>query len=278
MYISLIKTNSISSYFGLWTDKCVLPLKCPRPPRLYRHQNQDATPSMFSACCFRLGSKLPPGVSQPPQFAKRPWETQPQSRGMAEPPAWSQHHSQSAEGRPLNHIPNIRNPKLRQYYLQGSSAACHRVTWGACGRDPLEMCLFILLESHAGPASTSAAAVEMSHVEREEKQRPNPLFLCFCFLMRRHSERPLSYFQGLLGIQTMLRQSTSTWAELQLTAAEASQWVTAFFFFVSSHNFTAILSVPRGSHTLRLGRRGKGGQKCTETDTQARFYMARCCP
>lgn len=186
---------------------------------------------MFSACCFRLGSKLPPGVSQPPQFAKRPWETQPQSRGMSEPPAWSQHPSQSAGGRPLNHIPNIRNPKLRQYYLQGSPAACHRVTWGARGRDQLEMCLFILLESSSCWDVTCREGRQAILQYCGEKRRPSPLFLCFCFLMRRHSERPLSYFQGLLGIQTMLRQSTSTWAELQLTAAEASQWVTASSFF-----------------------------------------------
>ncbi|XP_075874070.1 oxidation resistance protein 1 isoform X1 [Nelusetta ayraudi] len=93
--------------------------------------------SYFGNVKSRLGSKLPPGVSQPPQFAKRPWETQPQSRGMSEPPAWSQHHSQSAGGRPLNHIPTIRNPKLRQYYLQGTSwdqnnaAAKHKHMGGA---------------------------------------------------------------------------------------------------------------------------------------------------
>ncbi|XP_018519061.1 oxidation resistance protein 1 isoform X1 [Lates calcarifer] len=69
----------------------------------------------------RLGSKLPPGVSQPPQFAKRPWETQPQARAMQEPAAGSQRQHQPVVGRPLNHIPHIRNPKLRQYYLQGTS-------------------------------------------------------------------------------------------------------------------------------------------------------------
>lgn len=73
----------------------------------------------FSALCFRLGSKLPPGISQPPQFAKRPWETQPQSRVMQEPPVRSQHQHQPIVGRPLNHTPHIRNPKLRQYYLKG---------------------------------------------------------------------------------------------------------------------------------------------------------------
>lgn len=133
---------------------------------------------MFSARSLRLGSKLPPGVSQPPQFAKRPWETQPQSRGMAEPPAWSQHHSLSAGGRPLNHIPNIRNPKLRQYYLQGSPAACNGVTWGACGRDQREMSLFRLSRWARQHVCSSC-----SYVEREDRQ--------FCNIVAKREDHPL---------------------------------------------------------------------------------------
>ncbi|KAA8582121.1 hypothetical protein FQN60_008861 [Etheostoma spectabile] len=57
---------------------------------------------------------------QPPQVAKRLWETQPQAQVMQEPAARSQHQHQPAVGRPLNHTPHIRNPKLRQYYLQGT--------------------------------------------------------------------------------------------------------------------------------------------------------------
>ncbi len=79
--------------------------------------------SLSLSLSLRLGSKLPPGVSQPPQFAKRPWETQPQARVMQEPAASGQRQRQPAAGRPLNHIPHIRNPKLRQYYLQGAPAA-----------------------------------------------------------------------------------------------------------------------------------------------------------
>ncbi|XP_040916637.1 nuclear receptor coactivator 7 isoform X2 [Toxotes jaculatrix] len=77
--------------------------------------------SYFGNVKSRLGSKLPPGVSQPPQFAKRPWETQPQACVMQESTAGSQRQHQPIVGRPLNHIPHIRNPKLRQYYLQGTS-------------------------------------------------------------------------------------------------------------------------------------------------------------
>ncbi|XP_027130604.1 oxidation resistance protein 1 isoform X2 [Larimichthys crocea] len=84
-------------------------------------QRDKTRASYFGNVKTRLGAKLPPGVSQPPQFAKRPWETQPQARVMAEPTASSQRQNQPIVGRPLNHIPHIRNPKLRQYYLQGTS-------------------------------------------------------------------------------------------------------------------------------------------------------------
>ncbi|XP_042356265.1 oxidation resistance protein 1 isoform X2 [Plectropomus leopardus] len=84
-------------------------------------QRDKTRTSYFGNVKTRLGSKLPPGVSQPPQFAKRPWETQPQARVMQEPAASSQRQHQVTVGRPLNHTPHIRNPKLRQYYLQGTS-------------------------------------------------------------------------------------------------------------------------------------------------------------
>ncbi|XP_054469550.1 nuclear receptor coactivator 7 isoform X2 [Anoplopoma fimbria] len=84
-------------------------------------QRDKTRTSYFGNVKTRLGSKLPPGVSQPPQFAKRPWETQPQVRVMQEPAASGQRQHQPTAGRPLNHTPHIRNPKLRQYYLQGTS-------------------------------------------------------------------------------------------------------------------------------------------------------------
>nr|XP_046268609.1 nuclear receptor coactivator 7 isoform X2 [Scatophagus argus] len=84
-------------------------------------QRDKTRTSYFGNVKTRLGSKLPPGVSQPPQFAKRPWETQPKARAMPQPAASSQRLNQPIVGRPLNHIPHIRNPKLRQYYLQGTS-------------------------------------------------------------------------------------------------------------------------------------------------------------
>ncbi|MEQ2251634.1 hypothetical protein ILYODFUR_013145, partial [Ilyodon furcidens] len=68
-----------------------------------------------------LGSKLPAGVSQPPQFAKPPWETRPQSQMMQKATASVQYKNEPIVSRPLDHIPHIRNPKLRQYYLQGTA-------------------------------------------------------------------------------------------------------------------------------------------------------------
>ncbi|KAM6917043.1 oxidation resistance protein 1 isoform 2-T2 [Lycodopsis pacificus] len=84
-------------------------------------QRDKTRTSYFGNVKTRLGSKLPPGVSQPPQFAKRPWETQPQARVMQEPAASGQRQHQPTASRPLNHTPHIRNPKLRQYYLQETS-------------------------------------------------------------------------------------------------------------------------------------------------------------
>ncbi|XP_028250616.1 nuclear receptor coactivator 7 [Parambassis ranga] len=87
-----------------------------------REPQRDKTrTSYFGNVKSRLGAKLPAGVSQPPQFAKRPWETQPQARTLQDAAASSRCQHQPIVGRPLNHIPHIRNPKLRQYYLQGTT-------------------------------------------------------------------------------------------------------------------------------------------------------------
>ncbi|XP_071761468.2 oxidation resistance protein 1 isoform X1 [Centroberyx gerrardi] len=86
--------------------------------KLQRDKNRT---SYFGNVKTRLGAKLPAGVTQPPEFTKGPWETQPQARVVRETADSSQHHHQPIAGRPLNHIPHIRNPKLRQYYLQGTS-------------------------------------------------------------------------------------------------------------------------------------------------------------
>nr|XP_057945891.1 nuclear receptor coactivator 7 [Doryrhamphus excisus]XP_057945892.1 nuclear receptor coactivator 7 [Doryrhamphus excisus] len=91
----------------------------------HKPQRDKTRTSYFGNVKSRLGSKLPPGVSQPPQFAKRSWDTQPQARGLQDPLASNQryyhHQYQPHLGRPLDHIPHIRNPILRQYYLQGTS-------------------------------------------------------------------------------------------------------------------------------------------------------------
>ena len=70
----------------------------------------------------RLGSKLPSGVSQPPGFISCPWETQPQACTALEGSSQC-HNYHSGASRPLDHVPHIRNPRLRQYYLQGAVLA-----------------------------------------------------------------------------------------------------------------------------------------------------------
>ncbi|XP_034015571.1 nuclear receptor coactivator 7 [Thalassophryne amazonica] len=55
----------------------------------------------------RLNANLPAGVSQTPQSTKGDQDMQDQN--------------QPTVGRPLSHTPHIRNPRLRQYYLQETS-------------------------------------------------------------------------------------------------------------------------------------------------------------
>ncbi|RVE57296.1 hypothetical protein OJAV_G00214950 [Oryzias javanicus] len=86
-----------------------------RPEALGAMNLESQRTSYFCNVKSRLGSKLPAGVSQPPKFAKPPWKT------MQEAAADSQLQNQPVLTRPLDHIPHIRNPKLRQYYLQGTS-------------------------------------------------------------------------------------------------------------------------------------------------------------
>ncbi|XP_016893617.1 oxidation resistance protein 1 isoform X3 [Cynoglossus semilaevis] len=96
-----------------------------RPPSLgaknHEPKRDKSRISYFGNVKSRMGSKLPPGVSQPPHFAKPPWETQHQACVTLESTVGTQRLDPPTVGRPLNHIPHIRNPKLRQYYLQGTS-------------------------------------------------------------------------------------------------------------------------------------------------------------
>ncbi|XP_061700425.1 oxidation resistance protein 1 isoform X2 [Syngnathoides biaculeatus] len=93
----------------------------------HKPQRDKTRTGYFGNVKTRLGSKLPSVLSQPSQFATRPLDTQPQARGLQEASAGNQqqqhhhHQNQNPRGRPLDHIPHIRNPILRQYYLQGGS-------------------------------------------------------------------------------------------------------------------------------------------------------------
>lgn len=86
--------------------------------------------SYFGNVKNRLGPKLPAGVSQPPQFTMRTWEVQPQAPALQQPTMSIERKQQPITDRPLTHTPYIRNPKLRQYYLQGTpwEAGCTDMT------------------------------------------------------------------------------------------------------------------------------------------------------
>ncbi|XP_057715486.1 oxidation resistance protein 1 isoform X1 [Corythoichthys intestinalis] len=89
----------------------------------HKPQRDKTRTSYFGNVKSRLGSKLPSGVSQPPTFAKPPWDIQPVVQGLNEPSVSNLYHHQyrTTPVQPLDHIPHIRNPILRQYYLQGTS-------------------------------------------------------------------------------------------------------------------------------------------------------------
>ncbi|XP_077586642.1 uncharacterized protein LOC144205920 [Stigmatopora nigra] len=87
-------------------------------------QSDKTRISYFGNVKSRLGSSLQSGLSQPPTFTKRPWDSQPLGRGLHEPSTRNlhKHHQyQIAPVQPVDHIPHIRNPILRQYYQQGTS-------------------------------------------------------------------------------------------------------------------------------------------------------------
>ncbi|XP_020569147.1 oxidation resistance protein 1-like isoform X3 [Oryzias latipes] len=103
-------------------------------------QRNKSRTSYFCNVKSRLGSKLPAGVSQPPQFAKPPWKTMQEAAANGQ--LQNQLQNQPVLTRPLDHIPHIRNPKLRQYYLQGtswdfSSSAVAKEPAGGPSRDRL---------------------------------------------------------------------------------------------------------------------------------------------
>ncbi|CAB1334934.1 unnamed protein product [Coregonus sp. 'balchen'] len=87
-------------------------------------QRDKNRPSYFGNVKTRLGPKLPAGATQPPRFIAGPLETRPQTSPTKE--ARDSGPGHRAVGRPLDHVPHIRNPRLRQYYLQ-------EATWGTEG-------------------------------------------------------------------------------------------------------------------------------------------------
>uniref|UniRef100_W5KUS1 Si:ch211-15d5.11 n=1 Tax=Astyanax mexicanus TaxID=7994 RepID=W5KUS1_ASTMX len=74
-----------------------------------RRQRDKTRAGYFGSVKNRLGTKLPPGVTQPPGFVTGPWEPTSHPNG-------ARSVLTTAEGSAGRH--HIRNPKLRQYYLK----------------------------------------------------------------------------------------------------------------------------------------------------------------
>ncbi|XP_023990847.1 oxidation resistance protein 1-like [Salvelinus sp. IW2-2015] len=96
-------------------------------------QRDKNRPSYFGNVKTRLGSKLPVGDTQSPRLISGPLETGPQTGPTKEARASGQGHR--AVGRPLDHVPHIRNPRLRQYYLQEPRWGTEGTMAKSMGRD-----------------------------------------------------------------------------------------------------------------------------------------------
>lgn len=101
-----------------------------------------------------------------------------------------------------------------------------------------------------------------SHVEKNDTQGCRFDEKCFCFLMRSRSECPL-----LLSGTSWDPNNAAAKHERMGGASVDSRGIAvshSLFFseFVSSHNFAAVLSVPRGSHTGG-GKKVRGAQEQT---------------
>uniref|UniRef100_A0A673CUQ2 Uncharacterized protein n=1 Tax=Sphaeramia orbicularis TaxID=375764 RepID=A0A673CUQ2_9TELE len=165
-------------------------------------QRDKTRTSYFGNVKTRLGSKLPAGVSQPPHFTKRTWEMQPQARAPQQPTASSQRQHQPMAGRPLNHIPYIRNPKLRQYYLQGTTWDQNNATvkqeLSGSSDDSTSSTLVVPKEK-----ATSAAQRDMDAVlqpKMEEKADPDSLDL---LPVQPQSPSPEAEYDKLLDVEAV---------------------------------------------------------------------------
>lgn len=83
----------------------------------HKRQTEQNRTCYFGNVKTRLGAKLP---TESQGFITGPWENQAQGHPNKEARDSNQ-SQQHAAGRPLDHIPHIRNPRLRQYYLQGAT-------------------------------------------------------------------------------------------------------------------------------------------------------------
>ncbi|XP_030642258.1 nuclear receptor coactivator 7 [Chanos chanos] len=79
-----------------------------------QQRDRKTRTSYFGNVKNRLGSRLPAGVTQPPGFITGPWDQPSGSSGAQN--KFVKHLSEDRGIGPLHH--HIRNPRLRQYYLQ----------------------------------------------------------------------------------------------------------------------------------------------------------------
>ncbi|KAK0153358.1 hypothetical protein N1851_004950 [Merluccius polli] len=89
----------------------------------HKLQRDKSRTGYFGNVKNRLGSKLPSSGSQPQDLSQSPLEVDRRARcapAEARDGGPHPHHAAAAAGRPLHHVHHIRNPKLRQYYLQGA--------------------------------------------------------------------------------------------------------------------------------------------------------------
>ncbi|XP_067335100.1 oxidation resistance protein 1 isoform X2 [Channa argus] len=172
----------------------------------HKPERDKSRPSYFGNVKSRLGSKLPPGISQPPQFAKRPWETQPQGRVIQDSASSSQHQHQPIVGRPRSHIPHIRNPKLRQYYLQGTSwdvnnTAVKQESMGGLSNDSTSSTLVVLKGKNTS-TSHGSSQPELN-LDPKEKLREKAEVTLDMLSAPPHSPSPEAEYDKLLDVEAV---------------------------------------------------------------------------
>ncbi|KAG5265862.1 hypothetical protein AALO_G00247170 [Alosa alosa] len=143
-----------------------------------RRQPKDKTRAgYFGNVKSRLGSKLPAGVSQPPGFIAGPWESASSgAQAQTRPPRQTRHTAAHKDtGAPSHHVPFIRNPCLRQYYLNEAALMPEKVgTKTAEGADSKDTDMVQLEDTVFSVASQCSSNI--LSVMTEESEPPTSTF------------------------------------------------------------------------------------------------------